>query len=211
MNKGKLIIFEGMECCGKGTQIEKLINYLEKNNKEIIIAKEPGQTEAGKIIRELLLQTEFKINPNTQMLLFNACRSDIYDKIIIPGIENGKYIIQDRSWPSTIAYQVFAGGLDLYKTEQIIQFATHDIVPDLVIYLYIPIEKYPETFKERIERRNETLNSFEKNNMDYFSKVFEGYEYLYNKNKETWIKIDALKSIEEIHDQIAREIQTRFN
>jgi dTMP kinase len=185
MNNGKLIIFEGMECCGKGTQIKKIVEYLESKNKNVIIAKEPGQTEVGKKIREILLQTDYIINPVSQAFLLNACRADIYEKIIKPEISKGSYIIQDRSWPSTIVYQVYAGGLDLNTIETMVNFAIDKIMPDLVFYLYIPFEKYPEVFEERIAKRNEELTSFEKNDMNYFHKVFNGYEYLADKYPDT--------------------------
>jgi dTMP kinase len=135
----------------------------------------------------------------------------VYRHIVLPNLQQGNYVIQDRSWPSTIAYQVFAGGLDLNHTQQIIKFATQSIESDLVIYLAIPIEKYEETFKIRVNACNERLNSFEKNGMDYFEKVFNGYEYLYENNKNNWIKIDALQTPEEIYKQIVQEIEKRFN
>jgi dTMP kinase len=97
VSKGKLIIFEGMECCGKGTQIKKLTEYLSSHDQPSVIAKEPGQTPAGQKIRELLLQTDFPIDPTTQMLLFNACRSDVYRHIVLPNLQQGNYVIQDRS------------------------------------------------------------------------------------------------------------------
>lgn len=211
MSNGKLIIFEGMECCGKGTQIEKITNYLEQKGKEVVLAKEPGKTEVGQKIREILLQTDYLINPVSQAFLLNACRADIYEKIIKPEIQKGTYIIQDRSWPSTVAYQSFAGGLDLNTIESIIEFATSKIMPDLVFYLRIPFEKYPDVFRERIEKRNEKLTSFEKNGMDYFFKVFQGYEYLTEKYPDTWVKVDALQSIEDIHKQIVDVIESRLN
>jgi len=97
MTKGKLIVFEGMECCGKSKQIELLTEYLKKQNKEIIFAKEPGQTEAGNKIKEMLKFGEDPLSAKTQLLLLNASRSDIYEKIVIPGLESGKVIIQDRA------------------------------------------------------------------------------------------------------------------
>lgn len=97
MEKGKLITFEGLECCGKTTQIKKLKEYLESKNKNVIVVREPGQTIAGQKIREILIQTDYDLDPVTQMLLFNACRSDIYKKIIQSELKKGTYVIQDRN------------------------------------------------------------------------------------------------------------------
>lgn len=97
MTKGKLIVFEGMECCGKSKQIELLTKYFEDQNIELAYGKEPGQTEAGNKIREILKFNEDPLSPRTQLLLLNASRSDIYEKIIIPELDKGKVIIQDRA------------------------------------------------------------------------------------------------------------------
>ncbi len=210
MEKGKLITFEGLECCSKTTQIKKLKEYLESKNKNVIVVREPGQTIAGQQIREILIQTDYELDPVTQMLLFNACRSDIYKKIIQPELEKGTYIIQDRCFWSTIGYQVFGGGLDLKKTKEVIDFAINDILPDIIFYMHIPFDKYEETFKARSSQRGEKLSSFEEKDMNYFSKVYKGYDYLSDIYKDITIKIDALKSIEDIFIDIKKIIDLKI-
>ena len=211
MEKGKLIVFEGLECCSKTTQIKKLKEYLESKNKKVIVVREPGQTIAGQQIREILIQTDYELDPVTQMLLFNACRSDIYKNVVKPELELGTYIIQDRCWWSTIGYQVFGGGLDFEKTQEVVNFAINNIMPDLVFYMHIPFDKYPETFKERSKQRGEKLSSFEEKDMDYFSKVYKGYDYLSNKYSDITVKIESLKSIEDIFEDIKKIIDLRVN
>jgi dTMP kinase len=211
MEKGKLIVFEGLECCGKTTQIKKLKEYLESKNKKVIVVREPGQTTAGQQIREILIQTDYELDPVTQMLLFNACRSDIYKNIIKKELELGTYIIQDRCWWSTIGYQVFGGGLDLEKTQEVINFAINGIMPNLIFYMHTPFDKYPETFKIRAGQRGEKLSSFEEKDMNYFSKVYKGYDYLANKYSDIVVKIESLQSREYIFKSIKKVIETRIN
>ncbi len=185
MNKSKLIIFEGMECCGKSKQIDLLTKYFQDQNIELAFGKEPGQTETGNKIKDILKFGEEPLSPRTQLLLLNASRSDIYEKIIMPELAKGKVIIQDRAWPSSVAYQSFAGGIDIDEVEKIIRFSIGERMPDIVFYMRIPMEKYEQTLKERVAIRNEKIDNFEKQNMDYFSKVFQGYEYLAEKYKDT--------------------------
>ena len=97
MSKSKHILIEGMECCGKSTQIELLKEYFTKNNKEFLMVKEPGQTQLGQKLREILLFNDEPIDPITQAFMFNACRSDIYEKIIVPNQSKDIFIIQDRA------------------------------------------------------------------------------------------------------------------
>jgi len=93
----KLIVLDGMECCGKSTQIKLLQEYFKKNNKEFILIKEPGQTKLGQKLREILLFNDEPIDPITQSFMFNACRADIYEKYILPNLDKDIFIIQDRS------------------------------------------------------------------------------------------------------------------
>jgi thymidylate kinase len=101
--------------------------------------------------------------------------------------------------------------VDLEKVEDQIKFAIGPTMPDIVFYMRIPIQQYEQTMKERFVTRNEKIDNFEKQDIQYFEKVFDGYEYLAQKYKDTWIKIDALKSIEEIHQDIIKVINERFN
>jgi dTMP kinase len=97
MAKSKLIILEGMECCGKSTQINLLKEYFANHQKDFLLIKEPGQTKLGQKLREILLFNDEPIDPITQSFMFNACRSDIYKKHVIPNLGKDIFLIQDRA------------------------------------------------------------------------------------------------------------------
>lgn len=212
MAKGKLIIFEGMECSGKSTQVELLKEYFTKNNKEFLIAKEPGHTKLGQKLREILLFNDEPIDPITQSLMFNACRSDIYERFVIPNLEKDVFIIQDRAWTTTIVYQCFAFQQDLKRIEESCYLAIRDTLPDLFVFFDIKMDKYMEILEERLNNRtNEKVNHFDRKEFDFYQRAYDGYQYLANKFKDRWVSIDALQPIETIHQQVIQEIEKRFN
>ncbi|MFA5230323.1 MAG: dTMP kinase [Candidatus Paceibacterota bacterium] len=184
-NKSKLIILEGMECCGKSTQINLLKEYFKTNNKEFILVKEPGQTQLGKKLREILLFNDEPIDPLTQSFIFNACRSDIYEKIIIPSQDKDIFIIQDRAWTTTIVYQCFAFQQDLKRIEDACYLAIRDITPDLIIFLDIKMDKYMQVLDHRLSGRlNEKVNHFDRKELGFYQRAYDGYQYLANKFKD---------------------------
>ena len=212
MSKSKHILIEGMECCGKSTQIELLQQYLTKNNKEFLMVKEPGQTQLGKKLREILLFNDEPIDPITQAFMFNACRADIYNKFIVPNQNKDIFIIQDRAWTTTIVYQCFAFNQDLKRIEESCYLAMHDIVPDLFIFLDIKMDKYMQVLDQRLSGRlNEKANHFDKKDIGFYQKAYEGYQYLADKFKDKWFAVDALQTPEEIHNQIIAIIEKTFN
>ncbi len=212
MKKIKHILLEGMECCGKSTQIEMLKEYFTKNNLEFMVVKEPGQTKLGQKLREILLFNDEPIDPITQSLMFNACRSDIYEKIIVPNQENDIFLIQDRAWTTTIVYQCFAFEQDLKRIEDSCFLAMRDIIPDLFIFLDIKMDKYMDELNKRLPNRfNEKANHFDQKDLGFYQRAYNGYQYLADKYKDRWVAIDALQTPEQIHQQIVEIIKQRFN
>jgi len=192
-HKSKLIILEGMECSGKSTQINFLKEYFQASNQDFILVKEPGQTPLGQKLREILLFNNEPIDPLTQSFMFNACRSDIYEKIIIPNQNKDIFIIQDRAWTTTIVYQCFAFQQDLKRIEDACHLAIHDIIPDLIIFLDIAMDKYMQVLDQRLTNRlNEKVNHFDKKDFSFYQRAYAGYQYLANKFKDKWFNVDAL-------------------
>ena len=144
--------------------------------------------------------------------MFNACRADIYNKFIIPNQNKDIFIIQDRAWTTTIVYQCFAFNQDLKRIEESCYLAMHDIVPDLFIFLDIKMDKYMQVLDQRLSGRlNEKANHFDKKDIGFYQKAYEGYQYLADKFKDKWFAVDALQTPEEIHNQIVAIIEKTFN
>jgi dTMP kinase len=165
------IMLEGGENVGKGTQLKSLKNYFLEKEIPFRSIIEPGETEPGKLIRNILLERkDFDIHPLTELFLYEADRTETFHKIIIPSLENKISILEDRSWPSTYAYQDIAGGLN--KThdglvDYLNKAATFCRTPDLLFIINgDPSKLLKKTSnKDRMESKGE----------EFHEKVNRGY------------------------------------
>lgn len=206
MKKGLFITFEGGEACGKSTQVKLLKEYINTlpNKDDFLFVREPGGTPLGEEIRNLILNyTEDSPTPMTELLLFCASRAQIVQNIIKPALKEGKIVIADRFYDSTIAYQ--GSARNIMSSENILkltQMIIGDLKPDLTFYLKLSPE---EAFKRKANCP--PLDRMELEGLDFHQKVSQGYDYIANLERERFCIIDASKSIE----QIAEEIKCAFN
>lgn len=206
MKKGLFITFEGGEACGKTTQINILKKYVEtlSNKNDFLFVREPGGTPLAEKIRKLILEIgDDAPLPMTELLLFCSARVENVYKNIIPALENGKIVIADRFYDSTIAYQ---GSARKIMTAQQILTLTKTIIgelkPDLTFYLKLPPE---EAFKRK-NNMQERLDRLELEGLNFHKRVEEGYEFISALEKERFCIIDATRSIEEISSIIIKKI-----
>lgn len=210
MNKGLFITFEGGEACGKTTQVTKLKEYINSlpNRDQFLLVREPGGTLLGEEIRKLLLDYEAnRPLPMTELMLFCAARHQIVEEMIKPALKEGKIVIADRFYDSTIAYQGEARGL--MSTEEILKLTRliiGDLKPDLTFYLKLSPE---EAFKRK--NKDVPLDRIEKEGISFHQKVAKGYDYISNLEKERFCVIDASKTPDEIFDIIKSELNNLIN
>ena len=194
MKKGFLVTFEGGEGCGKSTQIKLFTKYLEEHHIDYVLSREPGGTELGNKLREILLHSKESMNAATEFFIFSAGRSDHVENIIMPALEQGKVVVLDRFYDSSYAYQGYAGDLPVDEMKRITKLATSGIVPDLTILLDI---SYDEGFgRKSIDESLKNLDRIESKGREYHDKVRAGYLQL-AKDEPNRIKIvDASKNKE---------------
>ena len=150
MNKGKFITFEGLDGCGKSTQLETTKKWLEDKGFSVLKSREPGGTRIGKEIRSILLNPEHEeLCPESELLLYLSDRIQHLHESILPAKSLGKIVLCDRSHDSTIAYQGFGRGLDLSVLDSIVAYSINPYAPDFTILLNIS----PETVLKRLEKR----------------------------------------------------------
>ena len=137
-HNGKFVTFEGCEGVGKSTQIRMLEEYFEAHGIDALFTREPGGTEVGERIRGLLKDESLDMCPETELLLFEAARSENTARVIIPALEAGRIVIADRYIDSTTAYQSYGRGLDRGVVERLNAYATHGVRIDLTIFLDAP-------------------------------------------------------------------------
>jgi len=195
-----LISFEGIDGCGKSTQIDLLKKYFEKSGVKVSVFREPGGTEISEKIRNLLLHETGEMDPVTELLLFSAARSQLVSEEIKPRLEKGEVVILDRFFDSTLAYQGYGReSADLNQIEMLSKLATHNTVPDITFYLKIDLD----TAEQRTE--NSEKDRMERAGTEFFRKVIQGYENLARQNR--FEVIDGTKELNEIHQQILTRIQ----
>jgi len=205
--KGRFISLEGIEGTGKSTQAKLLSDYLKEKGFEVVLTEEPGGTQIGLRIRELLLSVEHKgMTAVTELLLYNASRSQHIREIIVPAISSGAIVITDRFTDSTIAYQGFGRGIDLSLINSIDLIATERLRPDITILLDLDAEVGL--------KRNKGINKtdrLELEDLEFHQRVRNGYHNLAEKEPERIKLIDASAGIQEIHSRISSIITNFIN
>jgi dTMP kinase len=198
------ITFEGIDFCGKSTQVKLLNDYLIKKDKTVKIIREPGGTEISEKIRDILLDKKNnKMTMETEFLLFSASRAQLIRERIRPYLNEGFFVISDRLHDSSIAYQGFGRGISIERIEQISSFAVGETIPDITFFIDIPVE---EAEKRKALNSNVELDRIEVSKDGFFERVRNGYLYLSEKEKR-FRKINGLLPIEDIHEQIIKEIE----
>lgn len=183
LKSGILIAIEGIDGSGKSTLAKNISSLLEQQEFNTVLTKEPGDSELGKEIRELVCTQNMPISPRAQYLLFAADRAQHFTERIIPALKNNAVIICDRLCDSSLAYQGYGNGIDIEMIKTINEWSMHSIVPDLTIFVRIPVD----IALERCNNRG-TLSSYEKK--DFLHKVANGFEEIY-KNRNNVIIVDG--------------------
>jgi dTMP kinase len=193
MKRGLFITFEGIEGCGKSTQSKMLADYFQEQNFDFCVTREPGGTLISEKIREILLDNANKeMNPETELLLYMASRSQHTGQKIIPALESGAHVICDRYYDSTLAYQGAARDLDKKFIHLLTDFATYSNSPDITFLLDISVEESMRRISDRgKDRMEEEPDSFH-------IKVREEFLNLASEDEDRFVVLDGTKPIDEI-------------
>jgi dTMP kinase len=199
---GKFIVFEGVEGCGKTTQIQMCFQWLESLNISAMLTREPGGTKLGTDLRKLLLKKSDNnaVEEVAELLLYAADRAQHIVEKLKPSLAAGKFILCDRYTDSTIAYQGYGRGLNIDLINQLNQIATDGIESDLTIWLDVDVEVGLSR-----KRGQSTLDRIEQETIDFHRRVQHGYMELHKLNPYRIVRIDgnddkytAQKKIQEI-------------
>ena len=195
-----LITFEGIDGCGKTTQIGLLSAYLKEAGKAVLTLREPGGTEFSEKIRDLLLHSKDKLTPQTELFLFEAARADIVDKLLKPELNKGVIIILDRFYDSTTAYQGYGRQIDLSVVRESNETAVNGLKPDLTFFLDIPLDVSYQRSNHR------KLDKIEQSGDEFFTRVINGYKKIAESEPDRIISIDGTKEAGEIFNLIKERI-----
>lgn len=173
MKKGLYIVIEGVDGCGKGAQVKALINALVEKGLDCTFSFEPGGTDPGMMVREILVDKKFADfqQPKCQVLGYNYARAMLVENVFKKLLAQGISVLVDRSWISTIAYQCFGEGEDLEKVLSFCEYALSGCMPDHIFILDVSVEEA----KRRIQTRGGTLSHYDAKPAGFFEKLREGY------------------------------------
>lgn len=200
MKKGLFITFEGIDGCGKTTQISKLRDYLESNSYTVFLTREPGAKGLGEELRKILLGYNGEVSSNCESFLFLADRAQHIDTIIKPAIDKGIIVLCDRHTDSTVAYQGYGRMLDLKQIHSLNNIATSGLKPDITFVLDIDID----TSLERIGKGRDRM---ENAGNEFFTRVRNGYIEISRQEPNRVKLLNGKDSVENIHRQIVNHIQ----
>jgi len=208
--KGKFIVIEGIDGCGKTTQIDELSKWLPNSgliNKEskLITTREPGGSQLGKKLRGLILDNNANNKPSSlaELLLYSADRAEHVSKIIAPALKNNDWVISDRFSDSTLAYQGYGRNINLEIIKNIESIVCQGEYPDLTFFLEISPEE------SVLRRKNEIPDRIESEGLRFLEKVNEGFKLI--AKEKNWKVISASQNIQTISNQIKETLLSNFS
>lgn len=198
------ISFEGIDFCGKSTQIDLLKDYLVEQGKKVEIIREPGGTTLSEKIRTILLDNKNdKMLRETEFFLFSASRAQLVREKIRPYLEKGFYVISDRFHDSSTAYQGYGRGIPGSVISGVHELAIGDSIPDITFFIDIPVGIANERKKKKSKGK---LDRIELADMEFYTRVRNGYLET-AKNESRFKVIDGTQSIQNIHNHIISEFE----
>ena len=208
MSRGRLITFEGTEGGGKTTQITLLAERLRQSGKAVRALREPGGTPIGEEIRHTLKHSSSNeaMAAETELLLMNASRAQLVREVIRPALKAGEFVLCDRFYHSTIAYQAFGRGLDLSVVQAMIDFTVGETRPDLTVLLHVPVAVSEKRRESRQAGATPERDRFEQSSREFFERVENGFLTLAKKDPARIKLIDATASREEVQAAIWAQV-----
>ena len=209
MPRMPFITFEGSEGSGKSTQAERLAARLQRCGVPYMLTREPGGTPIGETIRELLqfAPHNASMTPETELLLFEASRSQLVREIIKPALERGMCVIADRFFDSTTVYQGAARKLDRRMIDRFNEFAVGDCVPDITFVLDVDAA----TAAARMQHETRKADRMEQQPTEFYERVREGYRELATHEPKRIVLINGSRDPDEIETEIWKTLCSRFS
>ena len=214
---GFFLTFEGIEGCGKTTQVKKAADFLRSRRLDVVVTEEPGGSSLGVELRKILLNRGAAVDalsPRAELLLFLSDRAQHVDEVIRPALEQGKVVLCDRYSDATIAYQGYGRGLDLETVALLDRFSSQALVPDMTFLFDLPAQAGLRRAMSRIAENNnreaEAEDRFEHEALQFHCRVREGYLSLARSEPGRFRVFDSTRDIESVAGQVRDEMKRIF-
>lgn len=210
--EGKLIVIEGPDGCGKTTQAEMMVEYLESKGLPVVAVREPGGTAVGEAVRKVLRDPGFAgMSVGTEMFLYMACRAQLVEEVIRPALAQGKIVVADRFFLSTIIYQGAAGGLGADTVRSVGEIATGGLEPALTLIIDVPQKKW--LHRKGLTADGAQAGLFEEppdreelKGLEFHKKVRDAYRK-FASSEESAVLIDGGGTPEQVHELIVKVVE----
>ncbi len=201
--RGLFITFEGLDGCGKTTQIRRLVEHLHALGREVVETAEPGGTRIGKQIRRILLDsTNLELSSTAELLLYFASRAQNVDELILPALDAGKIVISDRFTDSTLVYQGCGRGLGVEAVLTLDRLACRGLVPDLTILIDIDLETSLARAHSRNTEAAHAETRMDEQSLEFHQKVRDAYRALAEREAKRFRMVDGRAGPEDIERRI---------
>ena len=207
---GFFISFEGMEGCGKSTHVALLAQALQRKGYEVVATREPGGTDLGQMLRQLLLNPSgAPLAKGTELLLMLADRAQHVQEVVAPSLQASKVVISDRFSDSTIAYQGYGRGIEQNMLLRLNAFACGGFMPALTFLLDVPVN---EGLRRANKRRGNVnpADHFEAESVAFHERVRAGFLEVAHLEPQRVIIVDSQRPVEEIHQEILSTVLKRM-
>jgi len=209
--RGIFITFEGLDGCGKSTQLEKLASAIRAKGREVVVTREPGGTPIGEKIRAVLLDSRTEgLAARAEMALMFASRAQQIHQVIKPALREGKIVLCDRFTDSSEAYQGHGRQLGSQTILDMHKVVCGDFYPELTLLLVGDVDSGLSRARERNRKDEDKEGRFEREQADFFQRVAEGYRQIARREPKRVAVIEAARSIEEVHANIVAALKQRL-
>ena len=205
--ENRFLCLEGLDGCGKTTQLERLHKYLGDLNQEVVRVREPGGTTLGEGLRQLLLSPDQPpVTSISELLMFFAARAQLVEEVIRPALRAGKWVLADRFVWSTFAYQGYGRGLSLEVIEKLANLACGTTLPLLTLVLSLPNDER----LSRLQKGRKQSDRLEQQNDEFFSRVSLGFTELAEQHPTTIKIVDACGSEEDVWTKVKMQFSAIY-
>lgn len=201
---GVFITFEGGDGAGKSTQLQLLATWLDEQEKSYVLTREPGGTDVGLELRDIILHRKGFLAPRAEALLYAADRAHHVHTVVRPALERGDVVVQDRFFDSSVAYQGAGRVLSEDEVRDLSLWAVEDLRPNLTIVLDVPAE----VARARRDSTRDVYDRLEAEADDFHERVRQAYHRLAGAEPERIVIIDGELPAEEINQQIVSRVQS---
>ena len=201
--RGRFITLEGIDGAGKSTHLRWIARFLRRHGRKVVLTREPGGTAVGEKLRRLVLGSRERLHPETETLLMFAARREHLEKVIVPALKAGRWVLCDRFTDATYAYQSAGSGVTWAKVAVLERWAQHGLQPDLTILLDVS----PRVGRQRASRQKRP-DRFEREKAAYYQRARRAYLKRAKENPRRVRVVDADVSLIEVHKQLEKIISS---